>query len=307
MRILRWLIAILIAGGILVGQVFFVVDETTQAIVLQFGDPIRNIRNPGLATKLPFIQDVTYFEKRVLSSDAPPQEYLTTDKKRLVVDHVTRWRIADPLLFFQAVGTEAGVRARLDDIVFSELRGELAKADFVEVISRERESIMESVAASAAEKAKEFGIDIVDVRVKRADLPVEVEQSVYLRMQAERQRESSLFRAEGEEQAAILRAQADRERTVILAEGYARSQSLRGEGEALAISIYAQALEQDPEFYAFIRRLEAYKTILKEGDIIVVPVDSDFFRYLISAALAPAGGEQAAVEEEAAGEPGGGP
>ena len=241
-----------------------------------------------------------FFDKRILSSDAPPQEYLTTDKKRLVVDHVTRWRIADPLLFFQAVGTEAGARARLDDIVFSELREELAKVDFVEVISRERESIMERVAASAAEKASEFGIDIVDVRVKRADLPEEVEQSVYLRMQAERQRESSLFRAEGEEQAAILRAQADRERTVILAEGYAKSQSLRGEGEALAISIYAQALEQDPEFYAFIRRLEAYKTILKKGDIIVLPADSDFFRYLISAALVPAGGE-------AAGEPGVGP
>jgi len=299
MRIFRWLIIILIVGGFMAGQIFFVVDETNQAIVLQFGDPIRIIRSPGLAAKLPFLQNVIFFDKRILSSDAPPQEYLTTDKKRLVVDHVTRWRIDDPLLFFQAVGTEAGARARLDDIVFSELREELAKVDFVEVISQERESIMERVAASAEEKASEFGIDIVDVRVKRADLPVEVEQSVYLRMQAERQRESSLFRAEGEEQAAILRAKADRERTVILAEGYARSQSLRGEGEALAISIYAQALEQDPEFYAFTRRLAAYQTILKKGDVIVVPVDSDFFRYLISAALAPAGGE------EAAGEPGG--
>ena len=146
MRILRWLIIILIAAGILASQVFFVVDETNQAIVLQFGDPIRTIRNPGLFTKLPFIQNVIFFEKRVLSSDAPPQEYLTTDKKRLVVDHVTRWRIEDPLLFFQAVGTEAGARARLDDIVFSELREELAKVEFVEVISRERENIMERVA-----------------------------------------------------------------------------------------------------------------------------------------------------------------
>jgi membrane protease subunit HflC len=216
-----------------------------------------------------------------------------------VVDHVTRWRIDDPLLFFQAVGTEAGARARLDDIVFSELREELAKVDFVEVISRERENIMERVAESAEEKAKEFGIDIVDVRVKRADLPVEVEQSVYLRMQAERQRESSLFRAEGEEQAAILRAQADRETTVILAEGYAEAQSLRGEGEALAIKIYAEALEQDPELYAFIRRLEAYKITLKKGDSIIIPADSDFFRYLTSGALVPAFGE-----EEAAGEAG---
>lgn len=292
MRILRVLIILLIAGGILASQTFFIVDETNQAIVLQFGDPIRTLSVPGLAAKLPFIQNVIFFERRVLSSDAPPQEYLTTDKKRLVVDHVTRWRIADPLLFFRAVGTEAGARARLDDIVFSELREELAKVNFVEVISRERESIMERVAASAVEKASEYGIDIVDVRVKRADLPVEVEQSVYLRMQAERQRESSLFRAEGEENAAILRAQADRERTVILAEGYAESQSLRGEGEALAIKIYAQALEQDPEFYAFLRRLEAYQTILKKGDTIVIPVDSDFFHYLISAALAPVGGQE---------------
>jgi membrane protease subunit HflC len=156
---------------------------------------------------------------------------------------------------------------------------------------------MERVAESAEEKAKEFGIDIVDVRIKRADLPVEVEQSVYLRMQAERQRESSLFRAEGEEQAAILRARADRERTVILAEGYAEAQSLRGEGEALAIKIYAVALEQDPEFYAFIRRLEAYKITLKSGDSIIIPADSDFFRYLTSGALVPAFGEQEAAGE----------
>jgi len=299
MRILRVLIIILIAAGILASQVFFIVDETNQAIVLQFGNPIRTIQNPGLYTKIPFIQNLIFFEKRILSSDAPPQEYLTTDKKRLVVDHVTRWRIEDPLLFFQAVGTEAGARARLDDIVFSELREELAKVDFVEVISRERENIMERVAESAEEKAREFGIDIVDVRVKRADLPVEVEESVYQRMQAERQRESSLFRAEGEEQAVILRAQADRERTVVLAEGYAEAQRLRGEGEALAIKIYAAALEQDPEFYAFIRRLEAYKITLKDGDSIVIPVDSDFCRYLTSGALAPAFGE-----EEAAGEAG---
>ena len=299
MRILWILIIILIAAVVLVSQIFFIVDETQQAIVLQFGNPIRTIRNPGLHTKLPFIQNLTFFEKRVLSSDAPPQEYLTTDKKRLVVDHVTRWQIKDPLLFFQAVGTEAGARARLDDIVFSELREELAKVDFVEVISRERENIMERVAESSEEKAREFGIDIVDVRVKRADLPEEVEQSVYSRMQAERQRESSLFRAEGEEQAAILRAQADREATVILAEGYAEAQRLRGEGEALAIKIYAAALEQDPEFYAFTRRLEAYKITLKEGDSIVIPVDSDFFRYLTSGALEPAFGE-----EEAAGEAG---
>jgi membrane protease subunit HflC len=232
----------------LVFQTLFIVSEIDQAIILQFGDPIATITEPGLAFKLPFIQNVIYFEKRILSSDAPPQEYLTAGKKRLVVDHVTRWRITDPLLFFKAVRTEAGARARLDDIVFSEIRRELATANFIDVISGERENIMNRVAISAAEKATEFGIDVVDVRIKRADLPDEVEQSIYSRMRAERQRESSLFRAEGEELANIIRAEADRDATVILAEGYQESQALRGEGEAEAIVIYADALSQDLEF-----------------------------------------------------------
>ncbi len=272
---------------IIATQFLFIVDETNQAIILQFGEPIATIREPGLATKLPFLQNVIYFEKRILSSDAPPQEYLTTDKKRLVVDHVTRWRISDPLRFFKAVRTEIGARARLDDIVFSELRRELATVGFNDVISEQREDIMERVKLSSASKASEFGIEVVDVRVKRADLPEEVEQSVFDRMRAERQRESSLFRAEGEEQADIIRAQADRDRTVILAEGEQEAQRIRGEGEAEAIRIYAEALSQDPEFYAFSRRLEAYANVLKQGDRMVVPVDSEFFRFLISNELEP--------------------
>ncbi len=271
---------LLIIAAILAGQFLFIVDETNQAVILQFGDPVATIQTAGLKTKIPFIQNVLYFEKRILSSDAPPQEYLTIDKKRLVVDHVTRWQITDPLLFFKAVKTEAGARARLDDIVFSELRRELAKVEFVDIIAQERENIMERVANSAAEKANEFGIKVVDVRTKRADLPEEVEQSVFDRMRAERQRESSLFRAEGEEQANIIRAQADRESTVILAEGYGEAQTIRGEGEAEAIRILAEALSQDLEFYSFSRRLEAYAEILNNGDKVVIPADSEFFRYL---------------------------
>jgi membrane protease subunit HflC len=198
---------LLVIGAIFVSQSVFIVEETNQAIILQLGEPINTVQTPGLTTKLPFFQNVIFFEKRVLSSDAPPQEYLTSDKKRLVVDHVTRWQIADPLLFFKAVRTEAGARARLDDIVFSELRRELATVEFTDIIAGERENIMERVAESSAEKASEFGIDVVDVRTKRADLPEEVEQSVFDRMRAERQRESSLFRAQGEEQANIIRAQ----------------------------------------------------------------------------------------------------
>jgi membrane protease subunit HflC len=260
---------LLVIGAIVASQSLFIVEETSQAIILQLGEPINTVQTPGLNTKLPFFQNVIFFEKRVLSSDAPPQEYLTSDKKRLVVDHVTRWRIEDPLLFFKAVRTEAGARARLDDIVFSELRRELATVEFTDIIAGERENIMERVAAS------EFGIDVVDVRTKRADLPEEVEQSVFDRMRAERQRESSLFRAQGEEQANIIRAQADREATVIRAEGELEAQLLRGEGEAVAIGIYAEALSQDPEFYAFTRRLEAYAVVLKQGDTVIVPADSE--------------------------------
>ncbi len=274
-------IFVLIVVFVITSQTLFTVSETEQAIILQFGNPVATVQQPGLKTKSPFIQNVMFFEKRILSSDALPQEYLTTDKKRLVVDHVTRWKIIDPLLFFKAVTTEAGARARLDDIVFSELRRELATFDFVDVISQERENIMERVARSATKKAAEYGIGVVDVRTKRADLPEEVEQSVFNRMIAERKRESNLFRAEGNEQANIIRAQAERDSTVIEAEGYEASQRIRGEGEAEAIQIYAQALTQDPEFYAFSRRLEAYGSMLKSGDKIVIGSNSEFFRFLM--------------------------
>ncbi len=284
-RTLGITVILLIALAVVISQTLFAVDETEQVIILQFGNPVATVRSPGLKVKSPFIQNVIFFEKRILSSDALPQEYLTTDKKRLVVDHVTRWKILDPLLFFKAVTTEAGARARLDDIVFSELRRELATFNFVDVISRERENIMERVARSATEKAAEYGIGVVDVRTKRADLPEEVEQSVFNRMIAERKRESNLFRAEGNEQANIIRAQADRDSTVIVAEGYGEAQRIRGEGEAEAIHIYAEALGQDPEFYAFSRRLEAYGTVLKSGDKVVIPADSEFFQFLLNNGL----------------------
>ena len=284
-RTLGITVFLLIVLAVVISQTLFTVDETEQAIILQFGNPVATVQQPGLKAKSPFIQNVIYFEKRILSSDALPQEYLTTDKKRLVVDHVTRWKIIDPLLFFKAVTTEAGARARLDDIVFSELRRELATFDFVDVISQERENIMERVARSATKKAAEYGIGVVDVRTKRADLPEEVEQSVFNRMIAERKRESNLFRAEGNEQANIIRAQADRDSTVIRAEGYEEAQRIRGEGEAEAIRIYAEALGQDPEFYAFSRRIQAYGNMLKNGDKVVIPANSDFFRFLINNGL----------------------
>jgi membrane protease subunit HflC len=266
--------------ALLLSRSVVIVNETDQAIITQFGEYRRTIKDAGLHFKLPFIQSVTYLERRTLSSDALSQEYLTLDKKRAVVDHVTLWRITDPLRFFVTVRTELGARARLDDIVFSELRRELAVHNLEAVIAEEREPIMETVAKSARIQAENFGIYIVDVRLKRVDLPPAVQDSVYKRMVAERQRESARYRAEGEERGARIRAEAERERAVILADAREQAQRTRGEGDAQAIAIYAGALQQDPEFYAFTRRLEAYRKLLGEGDLLLLDKDADFFRYL---------------------------
>ncbi|MHB0871038.1 MAG: protease modulator HflC [Chloroflexota bacterium] len=261
-------------------QSFFIISETNQAIVTRLGEYQFTAQQPGIYTKLPFVHTVHYVDRRLLSSDALAQEYLTLDKKRLRVDHVTRWRIVDPLRYFVTVGTVAGARARLDDVVFSEMRRELASHPFGQVIAERREQIMATVAKNAAQQAKSFGIQIEDVRIKRADLPAEVQQSVFERMKAERSREANRYRAEGEEQSAQIRAGADRERAVLLADAYEESQRIRGNGEGEAIAIYAQSLQQDPEFYAFTRRLESYSKILRAGDTLVLLSDSDLFTYL---------------------------
>lgn len=280
-RTVTAIIALGVLGLFVLSQVTFVVTETNQAIILQLGEYRYTARDPGLYFKLPFVQDAVYFDRRLLSSDAAPQEYLTLDKKRVQVDHVTRWRIVDPLTFFVSVQNESGARARLDDVVFSELRRTLATYNFDVMIAGERENIMEAVTIASRERAMDFGIEVVDVRFKRADLPEEVEESVFERMKAERAREANRYRAEGEEQGAEIMASADRERIVIVAEAEEEAAQIRGEGDAEAIAIYADALNQDPEFFAFRRRLEAYVKVLQEGDMIVVSPESDFFKYLI--------------------------
>lgn len=280
-RTVTAIIALGVLGLFVLSQVTFVVTETNQAIILQLGEYRYTARDPGLYFKLPFIQDAVYFDRRLLSSDAAPQEYLTLDKKRVQVDHVTRWRIVDPLTFFVSVQNESGARARLDDVVFSELRRTLATYNFDVMIAGERENIMEAVTIASRERAMDFGIEVVDVRFKRADLPEEVEESVFERMKAERAREANRYRAEGEEQGAEIMASADRERIVIVAEAEEEAAQIRGEGDAEAIAIYADALNQDPEFFAFRRRLEAYVKVLQEGDMIVVSPESEFFKYLI--------------------------
>ena len=269
-------VVLLIVGG----QTVFIVGEWEQAIVIQQGKFKRAIQEPGLNWKIPFIQQAITLERRILASDAEPAEYLTKDKKRVVVDHVTWWKIADPLLFYKTVTDEAGARARLDEIVFSELRAELANREFASIIASEREPAMEAVALRASEKAEEFGIDVVDVRVKRADLPNEVQESVYARMRAERQRISKRYRSEGAEESAKITATTDKEKTIILAKAYEESQRRRGEGDAEATAIYGKAYGADPEFYSFVRSLDAYDKFLGQKSTILLSQDSRLLQYL---------------------------
>jgi modulator of FtsH protease HflC len=278
-----WIIAAAIPVALVVAaQTFYIVDEKNQVIVTQVGQYLHSAREPGVYAKVPFYQTATHFDKRILVSDPSPGEYLTLDQKRLVADPVTRWRIVDPLAFFTSVREEAGARARLDDIVFSEMRAELANFEFDKIISSERESIMQRVSQRAAERARGFGIEVVDARLKRADLPEQVQASVFARMQAERSRIAARYRSEGAESAARIRADADRDRTVILARAYEESQKLRGAGEAEATTIYAQNFSEDPEFYAFVRSLEAYERLLGSDTTLVLSSESDLFRYLNS-------------------------
>ena len=281
-------LVLVLLAFIVARQVFFTVNETDQVIITQFGEYKRTIQQPGLAWKMPFLQTVNRFDRRILTSDAPKAEYLTQDKKRLVADPVTRWRISDPLLFYKTVRDESGARARLDDLVLSELRREVASHNFDLVIGGKRETIMDNVAKSGRDKAKEFGIELVDVRIKRADLPQEVQLSVFQRMQAEREREAKRYRSEGDEESAKLKAETDKQRTILLAQAKQDSDKLRGEGDGTATRVYAEAYGKDAEFYAFVRSLQAYEQFLGKRSTLVLPADSDLFRYLSSPQPRPA-------------------
>jgi membrane protease subunit HflC len=258
----------------------FTVDEKEQAIVTQLGKYVRTVTEPGLKFKVPFLQSVHKFEDRVLEYDAAAAKIITSDKKHLVIDNYARWRIVDPLKVYQTVRNVFGAQARLDDIVFSEIREELARHTLTEIVSINREALMEKVGKKCGMKAREYGIEVIDVRIKRADLPSEVAHSVYARMKAERQRIAKKYRSEGEEEAVKIRAMTDKEKTILLAESYRQAEKLRGEGDAEAIKVYAQAFEKDPEFYSFVRTLESYEKSLRKDTTVVLPSDSEFFRYL---------------------------
>jgi len=273
-------IVLLIVILIVLAGAMFTVDETEQAIVTQLGKYVRTVSEPGLHFKVPFLQSVHRFEDRVLEYDAAAAPIITSDKKHLDIDNYARWKIVDPLKLYQTVRNVFGAQARLDDIVFSEIREEIARHTLTEIVSVNREAIMEKVHKQCDVKARDYGIEVIDVRIKRADLPPEVARSVYQRMQAERQRIAKKYRSEGEEEAVKIRADTDKQKTILLAISYKEAEKLKGEGDAEAIKIYAEAFEKDPEFYAFVRTLEAYEKSLRRDTTVILSSDSEFFQYL---------------------------
>ena len=259
----------------------FVVNQTQQALVLQFGEPKRTIQDPGLKFKLPFIQEAVFYERRVLSlipQDA--EEVILADQKRLQVDAFARYRIQDPLLFFQTVRNEIGARARLESIIDSSVRRVLGRETLASILTGEREGINGSIRDEVNQSVASLGIEIIDVRLRRADYPEATSQNIFNRMKSEREREAKEFRATGEEEAQKIRADADKQRTVMLADARRQSEILRGEGDALSIKIYADAFGQDEEFFSFYRSMQAYrKSFNQDGTSLVISPDSEFFRF----------------------------
>ena len=277
----RFSIAIFTLIILFVLSTIIVVDETEQIVILQFGKPVQTITDPGLNFKLPApIQVSNSFDKRLLEYDVPPEEILSRDKKSLIIDNYVRWRIVDPLLFLQTVRAIPTAKTRLDDIVYSELRQELGNHDMAEIITETRELIMEKVTIASNEETSKYGIEVIDVRIRRVDLPRENEASIYARMEAERKRQANKFRSEGEEEAQKIRAATDRDKTVILAEAYKTAQQIRGEGEAEALDIYATSFSKDPVFYEFLRTLETYEKVIDKKTTLVLPGDSKLFKSL---------------------------
>jgi len=261
--------------------VFYTVDETKQAVVLQFGKPVRTVVDAGLHVKMPWpVQTVIFFENRILDYDSAPTEILTEDKKNLDVDNFAKWRIIDPLKFLVTVQNENGAQARLDDIIYSELREALGQHELEEIVSTNRSELMDMITSASDTTARDYGIEVLDVRIKRADLPEQNERSVYERMRAERKRIANRYRSEGEEAALKIRAVTDSLKVVIMAEAYKNSQITRGDADAKAIEIYANAFNQDPEFYEFIRTLEAYKSIIDSNTVLVLPPDTELLKFL---------------------------
>ncbi len=274
------LLAIAVVISILLAQAAFIVPETEQTLVLQFGNPVEQYITPGLKFKIPFMQDVLVFDKRVLDVDPPPEEVILADQKRLVVDTFARYKIKDMLQFYKSLNSEEQANTRLNNIINSTLRSVLGNATLADVLSGKRDQLMADLKQQVNAAVTGYGIDIVDIRIGRADLPKQTSEAIYARMRTERQRQAAQFRGEGQEQAQKIRSEADKERTVLLAEAEKQAQISRGEGDAEASKIYATAYNKDPEFYAFYRTMQAYRDSLPGDDTtLVLSPDTDFMRY----------------------------
>lgn len=266
---------------VLIRATLFTVHQTKQAIVLQFGDPRVVITEPGLHWKLPFVQNVIFIDKRILDLDSPPEELIAADQKRLVVDAFTRYRIIDPLQFFKSLRDLRRANSRLAATVSSSMRSVVGEAPFEDIVRDRRDALMSRIRALVNVQAADFGIEIVDVRIRRADLPEANSQAIYLRMQTERQQEAAEFRAKGQEVSRAIHAQADKDVTVLLAEASRDADIIRGQGDACRNRIFAAAYGQDPDFFAFYRSMQSYSTALvDENTTMVLSPDSAFFRYL---------------------------
>jgi membrane protease subunit HflC len=271
---------LVVIAGIFLSDTFFTVHEVEQALILQFGEPKRVIQTPGLQLKIPFIQNVVLVDRRVLDVDPPIEQVILADQKRLDVDAFARYRITDPLLFFQSVGSEAVVEQRLKSVVNSSLRRVLGNVTLLTILSEERASVMEDIREQVNVEAQKFGIEIVDVRIRRADFPETTSQAIFARMRSEREREAAEARAQGQEQSQEIKSRAERERTVLLAEAKRDAQVLRGEGDQQALQIIAEATSRDPKFFAFYRALEAYRNVLKNNDTtFILSPTGEFFQY----------------------------
>jgi len=273
---------IVVVAALIVFNLFtFTVDETRKAAVLRFGEIVRIVEEPGLYFKVPIIQRVTYLEDRVLNYDIQPRNVLTSDQKRLVIDNYAIWRVGDPQAFIESTGGRlSNAQSRIDDIVYSDLRNILAKNTLDQIVSKERLVYLQQVTELSRAKLAEFGIVLIDVRIKRADLPTEIEQAVFSRMRSERERIAAQLRAEGEEQSREIRSSADKDAEILLADARKDAEKVRGEGDAQALEIYAEAYNQDPEFYRFWRTLESYRVALVDGTRIVLSTESDYLEFL---------------------------
>ncbi len=280
-QVLGVVLAILVAVGVVVlYSAAFIVNQTQQALVLRFGEPQEPITTPGLHWKVPFIDSVVYLDNRTLDLEMPSQEVIASDQKRLVVDAFARYRITNPLRFYQAVGTVEAANSRLATVLSSALRRVLGETTFISVVRDDREGLMRRIAEQVNREAAGFGITVVDVRIRRADLPEANSKAVFQRMQTERQREAAEIRAQGNEAAQRLRARAERQATVIVAEASSKGEQLRGEGDAERNNIFAEAFGRDPEFFTFYRSMQAYESSMKSADTrLLLSPDSSFFRY----------------------------